>query len=566
MLRYLPYFKIVLAGYASPVLTVMGAVATGLSKRKQISAAFRQKLAVLAGLMGGHSSGANPPALLKLSLPLPDAARIWRQQVGAIQNSVRKFAGTVKGERVQSLVLEGAIALEARGAQQAGEILVDVYLWADDLPDAVGDALERVKNLPDRVSAAGTAMAAGVNGYVLRPAAANLNQAWQGAARFVTRTQLDRLARNSVQLMSNGSALLAAGSGVFSALALLDAWEKFEHGSVDEREKAAVSLLTAGLGLSAALLSVGAEIADQASKQALKDSLKKKAGIIGAIATAIDAVKSVIQAFSEYSKENYGTSGLLVLQGLLLIGAAGAGLGVALGVGSTVILGLSVTGWGLILVALGIIVGFIIAALQDTPTEEWAGQTFWGRYPDKWGSLKREQEELNKLLIGVRVDFDFRSRLTNLGNYGRAIKRGMNPIGNAIETVRELWNGQPVGPKVTREAWARVMLPEVLESSMPWAVRIVAKKKNNKEALVAYYSHHPGGMAFIVARRGRQLEHEIEEVAPEATEARKNGVWTVELSAQLDVNVYREAWAEVVIYGDAEAEETPLVDQTLKES
>lgn len=157
---------------------------------------------------------------------------------------------------------------------------------------------------------------------------------------------------------------------------------------------------------------MGAEIADQASKQALKDSLKKRAGIIGAIATAIDAVKSVIQSFDEYSKENYGATGLLAIQGLLLIGAAAAGVGVAFGAGSTVILGLSVTGWGLILAALGIVVGFIIAALQDTQMEEWAGQTFWGRYPDKWGSVKREQEELNKLLIGARVDFDFRSRFT----------------------------------------------------------------------------------------------------------------------------------------------------------
>ncbi|MGY0653106.1 hypothetical protein ACW7GZ_14855, partial [Luteimonas sp. A537] len=106
----------------------------------------------------------------------------------------------------------------------------------------------------------------------------------------------------------------------------------------------------------------------------------------------------------------------------------------------------------------------------------------------------------------------------------------------------------------------------VLEPSMPWAIRIVAKKVDNKEALVAYYAHHPGNVAFIVARRGSQLKHEIGTVEPEATEARKNNVLTVELSAQLDVNVYRDAWAEVVIYGDPDAKEAPLVDQTLRES
>lgn len=55
-------------------------------------------------------------------------------------------------------------------------------------------------------------------------------------------------------------------------------------------------------------------------------------------------------------------------------------------------------------------------------------------------------------------------------------------------------------------------------------------------------------------------------VGPDAAGERKKGIWTIELSAQLDVNVYRDAWAEVVIYGDPEAKETPLVDQMLKES
>ncbi|MGY0611400.1 hypothetical protein [Luteimonas sp. A501] len=83
---------------------------------------------------------------------------------------------------------------------------------------------------------------------------------------------------------------------------------------------------------------------------------------------------------------------------------------------------------------------------------------------------------------------------------------------------------------------------------------------------MAYYAHHPGNVAFIIALRGSQLKHEIGTVEPEATEARKSNVLTVELSAQLDVNVYRDAWAEVVIYGDPEAEEMPLVDQILRES
>lgn len=552
----LPYFKVLLAGYANPVLAVTGAVATGLHKRKQITAAFRQRIGHLAGLLGGQSAGAGAPALVTLKLPLPDAARIWRQQIGALQSSVRKFASTVKGERVQSLVLGGAIAMEARGATGTADAMIDVYLWVSDIPESIGDALEGADDLPTRIAAGAAA--------VVRPAAANLNQAWQGAARVVTRAQLDRLARNSIQLASNGSALLATGSGVFSALALVDAWDKFEHGSTDERQKAAASLLTSGLGLSAALMSVGAEAAEQASRQALKESLKRRAGIVGAVATVIDSVTIAITSGTEFSRGDADVGVASIVQAALLLGAGGAGIATALGAGSTAVLGLSVTGWGLVLVALGIIAGFVVAALQDTPTEEWATRSFWGEASDKWGGHQREQEELNKLLLGIRVDFDFRSRFTNTGNYGRALKRSMSPLGNFVETVSELWNGERVGPQVMREAWIKVMLPEPLEASVPWVVRIVARRTDGEEARVAYYAHRPDGGAWVVASRNVRRGNDIEAVAPTDTSVRENGIWTVEMSAQLDVEVYEDAWAEVLIYGDPEADGAPLVNQTLR--
>ena len=107
--------KVLLAGYANPVLAVTGAVATGLNKRKLMAAAFRQRLGMLVGLLGGQAAGDAAPALVTLKLPLADAARVWRQQIGSLQSSVRKFAGTVKGERVQSLVLGGAIAMGISG-------------------------------------------------------------------------------------------------------------------------------------------------------------------------------------------------------------------------------------------------------------------------------------------------------------------------------------------------------------------------------------------------------------------------------------------------------------------
>ena len=44
---------------------------------------------------------------------------------------------------------------------------------------------------------------------------------------------------------------------------------------------------------------------------------------------------------------------------------------------------------------------------------------------------------------------------------------------------------------------------------------------------------------------------------------RKGQVWTLELSAQLDIDVYQGAWAEVVVYNGMEFTAAPLVDQML---
>ena len=112
-----------------------------------------------------------------------------------------------------------------------------------------------------------------------------------------------------------------------------------------------------------------------------------------------------------------------------------------------------------------------------------------------------EQEELNKLLMGLQVDFNFRSRFTNAGNYGRALKHGVNPVRNFIQSSGELLRGERIGPVVTREAWAWVMLPKALEDSIPWVLRIVAKRKDGREAVVAYYGHDPerGGVYFAQA-------------------------------------------------------------------
>ncbi|MGS0642738.1 hypothetical protein ACQEPT_016035 [Xanthomonas oryzae pv. oryzicola] len=61
------------------------------------------------------------------------------------------------------------------------------------------------------------------------------------------------------------------------------------------------------------------------------------------------------------------------------------------------------------LIGLGLMAGYVAMRLQDTPTEEWTAKSIWGVADAdvKWGSPQREQEELNKLLMGIRVEFEY---------------------------------------------------------------------------------------------------------------------------------------------------------------
>ena len=165
--------------------------------------------------------------------------------------------------------------------------------------------------------------------------------------------------------------------------------------------------------------------------------------------------------------------------------------------------------------------------------------------------------------MGLQVDFNFRSRFTNAGNYGRALKRGVNPVRNFIQSSGELLRGERIGPVVTREAWARVMLPKALEDSIPWVLRIVAKRKDGREAVVAYYGHDPERGVFISRRRASR-EWDVTTVKPQLDSRREGQVWIIVLSAQLDIDVYQSAWAEVVVYSGPDLQAAPLVDQTLQ--
>ena len=153
---------------------------------------------------------------------------------------------------------------------------------------------------------------------------------------------------------------------------------------------------------------------------------------------------------------------MFLTQGVFFAGAAvSSALSVFLAAEwiTTVGIGLSWTGWTLVLIAAGMTAGYIAALLQDTPTEEWVARSIWGHAADKWGSLKREQEALNKVLLGISFEFDYtQSLMHNLGNSATAADGG-------------LFSGQQKNIHY-KEARLRYLIPAALKDSMQWSVEI----------------------------------------------------------------------------------------------
>lgn len=415
--RSIPALRNLAAAYANPLVAAAGATSMALNKVGRLTPVLAAKLTPLAQSLALKSANIAGLALLKVRLPFQLANRMWRTQMGAVQQAAQTMTRQLEGKQVKSLVVGGAMALDMAGAPKLADALVDVYLWTKELPDKVGSAAAEAGKLPGKaaeaVGDAAKSAAAAMATYAIRPAEANIGRAWAGAVRLLDQKGITALAKTSTQLMASGTATMTLASGWLQCLVIAKSWKEYGDAVTgEERQKAAFSLLSAGLGVAAAAMELGKLAAEKAARDALVKRLAWGVGIASGVASLIDSLQSSINATNEYSKGDKDASAAYTAQAVLFFGAAVAvGAATYAGAGGTLIgvgFGLSWTGWGLLLVALGMAAGFIAMLLDDTPTEEWTKRCIWSdEASDKWGSLKREQEELNKILIGVRVDFDF---------------------------------------------------------------------------------------------------------------------------------------------------------------
>ncbi|UNE64557.1 hypothetical protein [Xanthomonas oryzae] len=201
-------------------------------------------------------------------------------------------------------------------------------------------------------------------------------------------------------------------------------------------------------------------------------------------------------------------------------------------------LGLSWTGWGLVLIGLGLMTGYVAMRLQDTPTEEWAAKSIWGVADAdvKWGSPQREQEELNKLLMGIRVEFEYSTEwIKSLG----ASAAAADTPGVVGEDAR-LWS-----KTVTTRLW----MPQDLRGHLSYMLAVVLSDLKGVSTTVYAYSN---GQGTMLARLAGVDEARLQSEAD-----------VVVIEIGVDASTYRSAQLEVTI-GELAGERQVLVQQLVK--
>src|SRR5690606_34876223 len=90
------------------------------------------------------------------------------------------------------------------------------------------------------------------------------------------------------------------------------------------RDRARISLLSAGLGLTASLMEVSEAYAKQLGKTATATGLKVTAGIASTVVLIIDATVAFIQSHREFAEGDADVGSVKIAQALLFLGAAAA--------------------------------------------------------------------------------------------------------------------------------------------------------------------------------------------------------------------------------------------------
>ncbi|WP_328514454.1 T6SS effector BTH_I2691 family protein, partial [Ralstonia solanacearum] len=128
--------------------SLLGTIAAVVSKLDQqgasLSEGLRYQIKLLTMAMMVRSE-AGALKLWRVPMPLQDATRLWRVMQGEATNAIRQVAQNGKN-KVESLLLNSAVAMEANGATKTARGMVDVYLIVSEPRAAAGKVKQSVIN------------------------------------------------------------------------------------------------------------------------------------------------------------------------------------------------------------------------------------------------------------------------------------------------------------------------------------------------------------------------------------------------------------------------------------
>jgi hypothetical protein len=465
----------------------------------------------LTKIMVGITAVTGPESAMArvVTMTLSEAVQYWESMRGELARRMAQGAGTITGAtgkagtaavgKLRNVVLAGGMSLAMAGHYRSVNGLIDVWIFTTDSAEdlakkaaSVGRSTGEVvvdagRSVANKVASAGRAA-----GTAAEPAARTVARAagWTGE-------QLVDLARGSAKVMSGGAASFSAAGALLHGFSITKAIKTLEHGSQDQRTAAWFGIAGSGLGAAGALFEVAEQIAKERKASASRlTMLKLTASRLSAAGLFIDASLAALNAHKRakvgdddsanahrVSAVLFGFAGLAgwMAASQISAGAAAASAGTA-SAASAGLLGLSWTGWGLILIGLAIGVGYIATLLQDTPTEEWTAKTIWGSADAdaKWGSMAMEQQELNKLLMGIRVEFDYSTGVQDaLAGAGMNMARANAGLGGMfMKDPFENHSGH------VKSVDLRLWMPEVLRNNLEWSIGITLEGRDHMFTLV----------------------------------------------------------------------------------
>lgn len=506
------------------LITTASAVAAAKDEAGTLTDALRTQLKKLSiSLMGKSREGLEA---VKLQVPVEVFARLCRAMAGHTEELFSK-AGEVAGRKVRSVVLSSVLSLGIEGKTSQANALVDLYLWVEGKQ----------------------ALQVGKQGgkYALNFAEVT-GSAEQPLGIMLTEESARELAKNSMRLMRGaGAGVLSAGSGLLQALSIGAAVKKFQGGNAEDREAAALSLISGGLGLSAALMDIGKGFAAQYEKKLAMDSLKSAAGYAAGFSTTMDALQSFINMGVASTKGDVNAATLYMSQGAFFTIAMFAtlsdagifGAAFAKGTAGMVAAGLSWSGIALVFVALGVLAGFAVLIYQDRPLQTWAAECIWGTKPSsRFKNLSNEQMALNEVLLGVKIDFGFRSELGDSENWVTWLNQA---DGSALNPSND--------QTTTREAWLRMTIVPALLAKVSWVMQIYAKPHKDWPQLMA----QKGSSAPVLGATPSPDLGIRDASQTQSTSSDASGMVEVTLMLKLDASQYDSAYAQVRITTDSDA-------------